>query len=117
MEFDSFTVVLLQRRADAPELGEAEADALQDAHLAYLAELHDAGHLVAAGPVRDPDSDIRGISILNVDAAEALRLKSADPAVRAGVYRLIALPWVTPTGALHFTHTRMPRSRADVHDE
>jgi uncharacterized protein YciI len=114
MNFDSFTVVLLERRDDAPQLSEAEAGALQDAHLAYLAELHDAGHLVAAGPIGDPDSAIRGVSIMNVDAAEALRLKSADPAVRAGVYRLVVLPWMTPAGALHFTHTRMPRSRADV---
>lgn len=49
-----------------------------------------------------------------MDAAEALRLQSQDPAVRAGLYRLVALPWVTPAGGLHFTHTRVPRSIADV---
>lgn len=116
MDFDSFTVVLLVHRPDAPELAEAEANALQDAHMAFLADLHDAGKLLAAGPVRDPESDVRGISLLPVGVEEALRLKAEDPAVKAGVYRLVALPWVTPTGAMHFTHTRMPRSIAEVRD-
>jgi uncharacterized protein YciI len=114
MDFDSFTVVLLVHREDAPVLGDEEALTLQDAHLAFLAGLHDQGHLLAAGPVRDPESEIRGVSLMRVDAAEALRLNSEDPAVRAGLYRLVALPWVTPTGALHFTPTRMPRSVADA---
>jgi len=114
MEFDSFTVVLLIERDDAPTLTEEEGARLQDAHLAFLADLHDAGTLLAAGPVRDKDSEIRGISLLNVDAAEALRLQSQDRAVRAGLYRMVALPWVTPAGGLHFTHTRVPRSIADV---
>jgi uncharacterized protein YciI len=114
MEFDSFTVVLLVKRSDAPSLSDEAADALQDAHLAFLADLHDAGALMAAGPVRDPGSEIRGVSIMNVGADEALRLKSEDPAVRAGVYRLVVLPWVTPTGALQFARTHMPRSIKDV---
>jgi uncharacterized protein YciI len=114
MEFESYTVVLLVLREDAPSFGEAEGSALQDAHLSFLADLHEDGKLLAAGPVRDPDSRVRGISLMNVGAEEALRLKSQDPAVRAGLYRLVALPWVTPSGALHFTPTRVPRSIADV---
>jgi uncharacterized protein len=114
MDFDSFTIVLLIRRDDAPEFDEAEAAALQDAHMAFLADLHDSGHLLAAGPVSDPSPEIRGVSIMNVGPEEALALKSADPAVKAGIYRLVVLPWMTPGGAVHFTHTVMPRSIADV---
>jgi hypothetical protein len=34
---------------DAPGLTPAQQDALQDAHMAHLAGLHEAGHLLAAG--------------------------------------------------------------------
>jgi hypothetical protein len=36
MKFDQFTLVLLVRPPDAPELSDEEADALQDAHLAFV---------------------------------------------------------------------------------
>ena len=51
MEFDSFTVSLLVLRDDAPEWDEETADAMQDAHLDHLANLHEQGHLLAAGPL------------------------------------------------------------------
>ena len=41
MQFDRFTIALLILRPDAPQLDEAAADALQDAHLAHLPELHE----------------------------------------------------------------------------
>ena len=41
MKFDQHTLVLLVRPRDAPELSEQEADALQDAHLAFRADLRD----------------------------------------------------------------------------
>lgn len=44
MEFDRFTVVFLTLRPDAPVLDDEASAALQDAHLAHLADLHDAGH-------------------------------------------------------------------------
>jgi uncharacterized protein len=47
MQFDRFTVALLLLRPDGPELDEDAASALQDAHLAHLADLHEAGHLDA----------------------------------------------------------------------
>ena len=45
---------------------------------------------------------------------EALRLKADDPAVRAGVFELVAMPWMLPAGAMHFTPTTFPRSTDDV---
>jgi uncharacterized protein YciI len=110
VDFDRFTITLLELREDAPAFTpEQEAD-LQDAHMAFLADLHAAGHLLAAGPLLDRDCSYRGLSILNVDVDEARRLKEEDPAVKAGKYRIIALPWMVPGGAVHFAPTRFPRS-------
>ena len=50
MEFDRFSIALLVLRPDRPRLDkEAEAE-LQDAHMAHLAD-HEAGYLLAAGPL------------------------------------------------------------------
>ena len=114
MTFDRFTITLLVLRPDAPELTSAEEDALQDAHMAHLADLHEAGHLLAAGPLLDQSSEFRGLSILNVGVDEARALKESDPAVKAGKYSIIALPWIVPGGAVNFSATRFPRSAAEV---
>ena len=117
VEFDRFTAVLLILNPDGPKLSEDEENALQDAHMAHLADLHDAGHLLAAGPLADlPDRHFRGLSILNVDAETALELKSSDPAVKVGKFVLKAMPWMVPAGAIHYSHTRFPRSVADARD-
>jgi hypothetical protein len=112
MDFDHYTAVLLVKRTDAPELSPQEADALQDAHMAHLADLHDAGHLLAAGPLLH--DHFRGLSILRVDVDQALRLKQADPAVIAGRFEVIAIPWMVPHGAVAFSKTRFPRSMAEA---
>lgn len=112
MEFDTFTVSLLLLRDDAPEWDEDTASAMQDAHLDHLANLHEQGHLVAAGPL-DHDK-LRGLSILTVPPDEARALKMADPAVQAGRFDVIVMPWQVPAGAVHFTATRFPHSIADV---
>jgi len=112
VEFDHLTVSLLILRPDAPELDEDAADALQDAHLAHLADLHEAGHLVAAGPLSD--EKFRGLSILRVDVEEARALKESDPAVQAGRFSVHVMPWMVPAGAISFTPTRFPRSIADA---
>lgn len=115
MDFDQFTIALLVARPDRPELSEAEENALQDAHLAYLARLHEEGHLLAAGPLRGgPDEPLRGLSILRVDAERARELKQADPAVRAGRYSVHILPWMVPGGAITFNQARFPRSIAEA---
>ena len=113
MEFDRWTVVLLLLRPDAPQLDDQAAEALQDAHLSHLADLHDAGHLVAAGPLRGQEP-YRGLTILNVDPERARQLKEADPAVRAGRFSLRILSWMVPAGAVSFAPARFPRSSAEA---
>ena len=108
LEFDELTIALL---VSGPTPNSA---AFQDAHLAHLASLHDAGSLLAAGPLSDPAGELRGLSILSVPVDEARRLKEADEAVRAGVFSVRALPWRIPAGAISFSRTFFPRSMRDV---
>jgi uncharacterized protein YciI len=112
MEFDHFTVVLLELRPDAPQLDDAAANALQDAHLDHLATLHEHGYVLAAGPLDDPH--FRGLSVLRTTPEEARRLKESDPAVQAGRFSLKVISWQVPAGAISFSPTRFPHSIADV---
>jgi uncharacterized protein len=113
VEFDTYTITLLLLRPDY-EAGDAETEAaLQDAHLNHLAELHEAGCLLAAGPLAG-EEPYRGLSILNVPPDEARRLKEADPAVRAGRFSLVITPWMVPGGAISFSPTRFPHSVAEA---
>jgi uncharacterized protein len=115
MNFDGYTIALLYRRADAPRLSQSEADALQDSHMAHLADLYEAGSLLATGPVSSPSGNgLCGFAVLNVDPEVARELKEDDPAVRAGLYRIEVYPWVLPAGLLQFTHGRLPRSMAEA---
>ncbi|MBA2952426.1 hypothetical protein GON03_20610 [Nocardioides sp. MAH-18] len=118
MEFDQLTVVLLVTPAAPPELTEEEATRYQNAHLAHLADLHERGVLLAAGPagsLDEPRRHYRGVSLMRCSPDEALRLKGEDPAVQAGVFELVALPWMFPSGALSFSRTTFPRSMDDVY--
>ena len=112
VDFDRFSVALLVLRDDAPDLDAAAATALQDAHMAHLADLHEAGHLLAAGPLMD--DRFRGLSILDVEPDEARRLKELDPAVQAGRFTVLVMPWMVPAGAMTFTPSHFPRSIAEV---
>jgi uncharacterized protein YciI len=112
MQLDRYTITLLIKPPNAPQLDEQEAAALQDAHMSHLADLHEAGQLLAAGPLFD--EDYRGLSILNIDPEQAKELKERDPAVRAGIYTIRAIPWMVPGGAIAFAPARFPRSMAEV---
>lgn len=112
MRFDSYTIVLLARNPDGPQLEGEDASAMQDAHMAHIAKLADDGHLVAAGPLFD--ERYAGLSILRVSAEEALALKAEDPAVRAGLYLLHAMPWQVPGEAVSFHRAKFPRSMAEA---
>lgn len=75
-------------------------------------DLHEAGYLLAAGPLLN--DRFRGLSILKADAEETRRLKEADPAVQAGRFDVIVMPWMVPAGAMHFAPARFPRSMAEI---
>ena len=112
MEFDHYSIALLILRPDAPELDHEAAAALQDAHMAHLADLHEAGHLLAAGPLSD--EKFRGLTILSVEPERARELKEQDPAVQIGRFSVKVMPWMVPAGAMTFSRTRFPRSVAEA---
>jgi uncharacterized protein YciI len=115
VQLDRFTVVLLLLRPDAPKLDEEAAARLQDAHLAHLADLHEAGYLLAAGPLLD--DKFRGLNILKVEPEEARALMEQDPAVLAGRLSVKVIPWMVPRGAMSFSQTQLPRSVSDLAEE
>jgi uncharacterized protein YciI len=101
--FDVYTVVVLRRPPDAPEMTDAELDALQAEHLAYRAELRRQGVLVANGPFdAQSDPSYRGMSIFACDAAEAARLSDGDPSVVAGRLGYDVFEWWVGAGSLAF---------------
>ena len=115
MRFDRHTLLMLILRPDAPLLPEAESAALQDAHLAYTADLVAGGHILAAGPpVESDDERIRGVSVWADDPDTARQLCEADPAVRAGRLAVQVASWMTPAGQLNFERVRVPRSMAEA---
>ncbi len=101
--FDVYTVVVLRRPDDAPQLPDEELDALQARHLAYRAELARRGVLVANGPFGEQsDPSYRGMSIFACDAPEAARLSDGDPSVAAGRLAYDVLEWWVRAGSLAF---------------
>jgi uncharacterized protein YciI len=102
-EFDVYTMVLLRRPADAPEMSDDALAALQARHLAYRADLRRQGVLVVNGPL-DEQSDVslRGLSVFACDLDEARRLSDADPSVQAGRLAYDVFEWWVAAGSLSF---------------
>jgi uncharacterized protein len=118
VQFDRHTLVLLVRPPDAPELSEAETDALQDRHLAFRADLRDQGYLVGGGPLVDQDDErLRGISVMAVDPETARRLSEEDPAVKAGRLAVQVMTWMVPAGNVRFEAVAAPRSMAEAESD
>jgi uncharacterized protein YciI len=78
---------------------EAHLKKLQEAHMAHLTKMAEAGKMDIAGPVQS-DTDLRGICIYNVATKEeAEELVNQDPMIKDG--RLVAeiLPFYSAKGA------------------
>jgi len=107
--FDVYTVVVLRRPADAPEMSDEELEALQARHLAYRAELRRQGVVVVNGPFDEQsDQTYRGMSVFACDATEAARLSDGDPSVAAGRLAYDVMEWWVAAGSLAFPLTDRP---------
>jgi len=84
----TYQLGLLKAVPGAPAAG---PDA-QRAHLQHIADMQAAGKLAAVGPMTD-DGPIRGMFVFRTDEAEARRLASQDPHVRAGRLVLGLFTW------------------------
>ena len=101
--FDVYTLVLLRRPPDAPEMSDDELDALQARHLAYRAGLKRDGVLVANGPLGEQsDPTLRGLSIYACDLDQARRLSDGDPSVQAGRLTYDVFEWWVAAGTVAF---------------
>jgi hypothetical protein len=101
MEFERYTITLLIHRSSGPEITEEDRAEFQQAHVLYRAALAEEGYLLASGELAD--DDVCELSILGVDARKACLLEEADPAVRAGMYTVWAVPWIVPAGTITFS--------------
>ena len=107
--FDVYTLVLLRRPNDAPEMSDADIDALQARHLAYRANLRREGVLVANGPLGEQsDVRMRGLSIFACDISEAKRLSDGDPSVQAGRLAYDVMEWWVAADSLAFPGANRP---------
>lgn len=116
MKFDNYTLAFLVTNPDGPDFDDAEAARLQDAHLSHLADLYEAGHLLAVGPLADPEGELRGLSIFKGEVDTTRALTETDPAVVAGRFLVRVVPWTLPAGLMQFTPGRLPRSVAEVRE-
>lgn len=107
--FDVYTMCLLRRPANAPQLPEDVLDDLQAKHLAHRAELKRQGKIVANGPFGEQsDLSMRGMSIFTTSLEEAARLNDADPLVEAGRLAYDLFEWWVEAGTLAFPGSSGP---------
>ena len=99
-EMMTYQLVLLKAGPNQPPASAADQQAMQDGHLAGLAELNSKRIAVIYGPVlADNDAKIRGIAILDAPSADAAKAHFADdPYVKAGVMVAEVHPWFGPKG-------------------
>jgi len=102
MDLEAFELVVLRRPAGAPSYDEETLDRIQREHLAYLASLREAGHIVTNGPLIDqPDESVRGLAFYATGSlAETRRLAERDPAVLAGRIEIDVMTWWCPPGTM-----------------
>jgi len=101
VELKQYTFVLLRRPPDAPDYPEERLNEIQEQHLANLAELHERGVLLLAGPFGDqPDESLRGLCVMTTGVSETRELMANDPAVKAGRLVPEVMSWWTAPGSL-----------------
>jgi len=94
----TYVLALVRRVPDRPEMSEAEAEKIQEGHLAHIAAMLASGELVAAGPFAD-DTDLRGLCLFRTDSiARVQELTAKDPALVRGRLFLEIHPWYGPSG-------------------
>ncbi len=91
-------VFVFLKTGPAEDLSLERRQELERGHFANMDRLWDQGSLLIAGPFADPrpDPDNRGVFIFDVaDVALAEDLTRTDPALQAGILRLVAYPFTT----------------------
>ena len=85
-------VILTTGKADIKE--KSARDSLFAGHMANIGKLAKEGKLVVAGPFDKNNLNYRGVFVFNSSSVEETRLMvDTDPAVKAGLFDAIYLPW------------------------
>jgi uncharacterized protein len=102
MDLEAFELVILRRPTNATTYDDATLERIQGEHLAYLASLRQAGHVVTNGPVLDQsDESVRGLAFYRTGSLDdSRRLAEQDPAVRAGRLAVEIMTWWCPPGTM-----------------
>lgn len=114
MRFDELVLVRLVRPDDWAALPADEELQVQDAHLAAVADLHDRGLLLAAGPADGADERLRGFAVMTCGVEEAREAWARDPAVLAGRFVAECTGWLVPAGTVVAGPGALPRSTAEA---
>ncbi|MFE5340663.1 YciI family protein [Isoptericola sp. NPDC056578] len=114
MRFDELVLVRLLRPEGWAPLPEDDAVAVQDAHLAAVADLHERGLLLAAGPAEGAGEQVRGFAVMTCGLEEAQELWAQDPAVLAGRFVAECTAWLMPAGMVVPGPGAPPRSVAEA---
>ena len=110
-QYDQFSVVLLERSLTAPKLDAKTSRSIRDEHLNRIAQLHESGQLLAAGPtVTGSDETLEAFGILTVDRHRAEQIFWQDPLVKAGIWKFKIVSWTVPKGAINYAHVSFPKS-------
>ena len=97
-EMTTYVVGFFNRGPNAGKGDPAEAERLQEGHLANFGKLVAAGKLIVAGPFSD-NTELRGMLIFKLNLVdEARALMEADPMLKAGRLTLKLHPWFAGAG-------------------
>jgi len=102
-EMKTFQLVLVRQAGSPRFMDERVVQATQEAHLAWLKQLHSAGKLLASGPI-EKGGDLRSVLVLDVPTkAEAEEIVKGDPWVKAGRDVPEVHPWWAADGIMKKT--------------
>ena len=90
----NYVLVILKTGPNDATIKGKERDDIFTGHFANITRLADEGKLAIAGPFGKNDLTYRGLYIFNVGTLEdAQKLVVSDPAVKAGVFEPVFVPW------------------------
>jgi hypothetical protein len=107
---DELTVVVLLEGPKRASFAHDEAQRLANEHLRYTIGLVQAGHLLGAGAILDPDTgrQITGLGFSRLPAAEIAALEEQDPGINAGLEAFKVVTYRLPKGAIQFAGEAAP---------
>lgn len=113
MRFNRYVLAQLSTPPGYEALAKDDSRRLLDAHLAYVADLHEAGVLLAHGHASGDDRHTRSFAIMTCDFATARQVWADDPAVQAHRYAVELDEWLVPEGMIVDGPGLPPRSVAE----